>query len=136
MISMARNFKELLVKRSPESRARIKALADRYKSEMALDELRVAHQMTQQNLADLMGMNQASLSKMERQTDMYISSLRSIIRAMGGYLLLEAVFPDGRVAIKQFSDLKESEQESEPNRPAKNRSRSVKRRLTVASAEG
>lgn len=106
---MAKNFKILRAKMSPESRAKSHALAEKYRAEMALDELRVAHEMTQQNLAELLDMNQASLSKMERQTDMYISSLRSIIRAMGGYLQLEAVFPDGRVMINQFSEIKEAE---------------------------
>jgi DNA-binding XRE family transcriptional regulator len=109
MKSMAKNFEILRAKLTPEARARSRSLAQKYRAEMALDELRVAHAMTQKNLAEILDMNQASLSKMERQTDMYISTLSSIIRAMGGYLKLEAIFPDGRVMINQFSDLKESE---------------------------
>jgi hypothetical protein len=44
--------------------------------------------------------------KMERRADMYISTLQSMIRAMGGQLKIEAVFPEGRVEINQFRKLK------------------------------
>ena len=52
--------------------------------------------MTQQHLANLLGINQAAVSKMERRADMYISTLQSMIRAMGGRLKIEAVFPEAR----------------------------------------
>ena len=45
---------------------------------------------------NLLGINQAAVSKMERRADMYISTLQSMIRAMGGQLKIEAVFPDGK----------------------------------------
>ena len=43
---------------------------------------------------------------MERRTDMYISTLQSIIRAMGGELKIQVVFPEGKVEINQFRKLK------------------------------
>ena len=129
---MARNFKVLRAKRSPAARARAHALAQKYEAEMALDELRLAHQLTQEGLAGVLGINQATLSKMERQTDMYISTLRSIIRAMGGYLQLEAVFPDGRVQINQFSELRNTSL-ADPQ-PVKRSGRTARARVSVAAS--
>jgi len=48
--------------------------------------------------------NQSSVSKLEKQTDMYISTLRNVIKAMGGDLEITAIFPDGEVRINQFKD--------------------------------
>jgi transcriptional regulator with XRE-family HTH domain len=103
---MARNFNTLLAKMSPERRKRIEDLAQDHRANMALDELREARQLTQTSLADILGINQAAVSKMERRTDMYISTLRSVIRAMGGRLRIEAVFPEGKVEIDQFREKK------------------------------
>jgi transcriptional regulator with XRE-family HTH domain len=74
---------------------------------MSLDELREARALTQQQLAEALGVRQATISKMERRTDMYLSSLRKIIQAMGGELEIRAVFPSGLVRINQFRDLSE-----------------------------
>jgi hypothetical protein len=57
---------------------------------------------------NLLGINQAAVSKMERRADMYISTLQSMIRAMGGQLKIEAVFPEGKVEINQFRKLKKT----------------------------
>jgi predicted transcriptional regulator len=57
---------------------------------------------------NLLGINQATVSKMERRADMYISTLRSMIRAMRGRLKIEAVFPEGKVEISQFRKLKKT----------------------------
>ncbi|MFZ0773754.1 MAG: XRE family transcriptional regulator [Candidatus Sulfotelmatobacter sp.] len=107
---MARNFRELEAKMSPASRARSDAKTKKMIAEMALDELREARDLTQQHLASLLGINQAAVSKMERRADMYISTLHSMIRAMGGSLKIEAVFPEGRVEITQFRKLKKAAQ--------------------------
>ena len=63
---MARNFRELEAKMSSESRARSDAKTKKMIAEMALDELREARELTQQHLANLLGINQAAVSKMER----------------------------------------------------------------------
>jgi hypothetical protein len=52
-----------------------------------------------------MGMTQASVSKIERNTDMYVSTLKHFVMAMGGDLEIKAVFPDGEVRINQFSEI-------------------------------
>jgi transcriptional regulator with XRE-family HTH domain len=76
--------------------------------EMTLDELREARELTQEQLARALKINQAAVSKMERRTDMYLSTLQGVIRAMGGELEIRAVFPDGTVRINQFQELRRS----------------------------
>lgn len=102
---MAKNFNELRAKMSPEHRARAQARAEEMVREMPLDELRAAREMTQEHLAKILGVNQSAVSKMERRADMYVSTLQDFVRAMGGYLEIRAVFPDGAVRISQFSEL-------------------------------
>jgi transcriptional regulator with XRE-family HTH domain len=99
---MARKFSELRAKMSPEAQSKAKSLAKKYLAELPLDELRVARNMSQENLAQVLGVKQNAVSKLERRTDMYVSSLRNVIRAMGGDLRIEAVFPEGVVVIDQF----------------------------------
>ena len=103
---MPRTFNHLRDKLSPAARERAHQLAQKYETEMALDELRVARDLTQEHLAQILGIKQAAVSKMERRADMYISTLQSMVRAMGGDLKIEAVFPEGRVNINQFRKLK------------------------------
>ena len=50
--------------------------------------------------------NQSNVSRIEKRTDMYISTLRSVIKAMGGDLEVIARFPDGVVRINQFEDIR------------------------------
>ena len=100
---MARNFNELRAKMSPERQARVAA---RVKAEMALmplHQLRNAREMTQTRLAEVLEMDQGNISKLEKRTDMYLSTLRSYIEAMGGALEIRAVFPDGDVKIDLLS---------------------------------
>ncbi len=99
---MARNFKTLREKMSPEARERSSRLAAKYRSQMPLDELREAREMTQQHLARILKINQAAVSKMERRTDMYVSTLQDFVQAMGGELKITASFPEGTVEIRQF----------------------------------
>ena len=68
------------------------------------DELRTARELTQERLAETLGIKQATVSKIERQSDMYVSTLTKFIEAMGGTLEIRACFPEGSVRIKQFSD--------------------------------
>jgi len=91
----------------PESLARSRAKAVAYRKQMALDELREARSMTQEHLSKILRVKQSSISKMERRADMYVSTLQSFVKAMGGELRIEAVFPEGRVEISQFRQLEE-----------------------------
>ena len=115
---MAKKFSALRSKMSPESRARSRQRADGYREEMALDELREARQLTQDALAEILNVNQSAISKLERRTDMYVSTLRNIVKGMGGELKIEAVFPDGAVAIKRFRSVRATRVPSSKNRKA------------------
>lgn len=102
---MAKKFAELRARMSPESQARAHAKAHAMLVEMPLNELRQARGLSQKMLAELLNVQQPSIAKMEKRTDMYLSTLRSHIEAMGGQLEVVARFPDGAVKISNFSDL-------------------------------
>ncbi len=106
---MAKNFKQLFDKMSPETQARSKAKTKQLLAELPLQELRHALDLTQQQLADQLDMNQASLSKMEQRTDMLLSTLRRYLNAMGADLELKAKFSNGEeVIITQFEGLQKT----------------------------
>lgn len=103
---MARKFTDLLDKMSPEARAEVDRDVRRMIAEMPLHRLRNARELTQENLAQVLGLKQGDISKMERRADMYVSTLASYVKAMGGTLEIRAVFPDGGIVkVNQFEDL-------------------------------
>lgn len=102
---MAKKFAELRAQMSPESCARAEAKAQAMLAEMPLNELRQARGLSQKMLAEVLHVQQPSVAKLEKRTDMYISTLRSHIEAMGGKLEVVARFPDGTVKIANFSDI-------------------------------
>ena len=77
--------------------------ASRAPAEMVLSEIRVALGKTQTQMARAAGMKQPSWAKLEGQSDMLISTLRKVMKAMGGELELTVRFPQGRVRLKQFA---------------------------------
>ena len=107
-IDMPKNFRELRAKMSPEALERARILAEKYRAEMAMHLLREAREMTQVHLAKILGVNQAAVSKLERRADMYVSTLQSFVKAMGGELKITARFPEGTVEINQFEDVKKA----------------------------
>jgi DNA-binding Xre family transcriptional regulator len=117
---MTRNFRELQRKMTPGPRARSERRAAAMLKDMALDELRAARAMTQAELGHKLGLKQAAISRMERRTDVYVSTLAKFVEAMGGQLEIRVVFPDGTVRINQFSDARDAAQKG-------------KRRATVAA---
>jgi hypothetical protein len=58
------------------------------------------------HLAKILGVNQAAVSKLERRAYMYVSTLQSFVKAMGGELKITARFPERTVEINQFEDVK------------------------------
>jgi DNA-binding XRE family transcriptional regulator len=110
---MAKKFNELRAKMSPQARDQSKAIYNQLLQEMPLAELRRARGLSQEALAKVLGVKQSSISKLERRTDMYISSLRTHIQAMGGELEIIARFPDGDLKIADFSSI-EAETTSNP----------------------
>lgn len=101
---MPRNFNSLRARMSPKAQERSHQLAAKYRSRMALDELRQARAMTQVHLAKILRVNQAAVSKLERRADMYVSTLQDFVKAMGGELKITARFPEGTIEITQFED--------------------------------
>ena len=75
----------------------------RKKRTALLGELRRARQLTQETLAETLGMSQSEVSKVERRTDLYVSTLRRYIEAMGGELQIFARFPNGEVEVIQIA---------------------------------
>ncbi|RKZ99152.1 MAG: transcriptional regulator [Gammaproteobacteria bacterium] len=102
---MTKKFRDLRAKMSPESQAKANEKAQDLLSGLPLAELRQAMLLSQEQLAAELNVRQPAVAKMEKKTDMYISTLRRFIEAMGGQLDIRAHFPDGDVRINQFSDL-------------------------------
>jgi len=102
---MTRNFKELQAKMDHANRAENKQRVREELQRMALDELRSAKKLTQADLAEMLDVPQSSISRIEQRADMYLSTLRNYIHAMGGVLQIQAIFPDGgAVVINRFGD--------------------------------
>jgi DNA-binding XRE family transcriptional regulator len=99
---MAQKFDKLFRKMSPEAQKRVEERVDEEYRALALAELREARDLTQVQLAEKLGIDQGAVSKIERRTDMYLSTLRNVIQAMGGQLELTAHFPTGRVQVLTF----------------------------------
>lgn len=99
---MARSFNELRAEMTPERRKRVALKAEAIKRELPLQELRLALSLSQEQVAEVLKIKQAAVSKLERRTDLYLSTLRRYIEAMGGTLEITARFPDGDVRIDQF----------------------------------
>ena len=102
---MTHKFSELRNKMSPERRARTEELVKKTLAEMPLQELRNARGLSQKMLAEALHIQQPAIAKLEKRTDMYISTLRSHIEAMGGELEVIARFPDGDIRISNFSQI-------------------------------
>jgi DNA-binding XRE family transcriptional regulator len=97
---MAKKWQDLIDRMPRTRRDRIQRGANKMLREITLQELRKAFELTQQDVAATLDINQAAISKMEGQSDMQISTLRKLLAAMGGSLELVARFPDGDVVIE------------------------------------
>jgi transcriptional regulator with XRE-family HTH domain len=104
---MATKFRTIREKMAPERQERISERTQELLAELPLQELRQARALSQEELAEVLGLNQATVSKLERRTDMYLSSLRRFVEAMGGELEISANFPEGKVRIQLFEELEE-----------------------------
>ena len=96
---MAKPYSILSAQLPPEVRARAKQKADKILAEMRLNELRALKNLSQEQLAEILNTTQANVSRMERRTDMYVSTLESYIEALGGHLKIIASFPDREIDL-------------------------------------
>ncbi|SRR5579883_697026 len=103
---MAIKLDDYLAKLPKKEQRAIKKRADELiAEEAALRQLREARERSQQEVARKLRIKQAAVSKLERRTDIYLSTLRSTIEAMGGELEIIARFPNMAVRINQFESL-------------------------------
>ena len=92
-----------LYSRIPEQRrTAIEKRTNDAAKELPLHRLREARRFTQKQIAEAMQIDQSRVSKIERRTDVYVSTLRNFVEALGGELELVAKFPDGRVKISKL----------------------------------
>lgn len=117
---MAISHEEVMASLPPERRARIQARAQELiEEEMTLRDLRSVHHLTQERVAELLGIEQDSVSRMERRADMLLSTMSSYVEAMGGKLRLVAEFPNRKPYTVKLGDLTEKTSKTKPRkRPA------------------
>lgn len=101
---MAKKFSELEAKMSPEARTRAKGRAQAMMADMLLAEIRQTVGLTQEELATALDIKQPTLSRMESQSDMQISTLRRLVRALGGEVDIVVRLPKGNIRLTQFDD--------------------------------
>jgi hypothetical protein len=82
-----------------ETQARLDSRLKETLASLPLDKLRKARSLTQVAVAERLQVDQGSVSRLESRTDMYLSTLREYIEALGGTLEMRADFPDGSVNI-------------------------------------
>ena len=100
---MTKPFQDLIAELPPEQQERIAALSRVLIAEATLlRELRFEQDVTQEQLAALMGIRQASLSKIEHQDDLLVSTLRRYVEALGGELVIRARFTDRIVTLRRY----------------------------------
>lgn len=103
------SFATLRARMAPAAQAAAEAEAMRLGEQMDLAEVRRALKLSQDEIAQVLQVGQGSVAKIEKRTDMYVSTLRRFIEAMGGELEIVARFPDHAVQIRNFADLAERE---------------------------
>jgi DNA-binding XRE family transcriptional regulator len=116
-----KNINQIIRGFPPERRAKVSARAKSLiGEEMALQRVRKALDLTQEQMAQLLGIGQDSVSRIESRSDMLISTLRSYIEAMGGSLMVTAEFPDGRVVLSGLGveQTNRAKRPPAPKRPA------------------
>jgi glucose-6-phosphate-specific signal transduction histidine kinase len=100
---MAIKWNDLKHKSSPEVRANLQREADTELERIGFHKLRQARQQTQVAIAERLNIAQGAVSRMERQSDFLLSTLREYVSALGGQLELRVVFPDGDFVIETLA---------------------------------
>ena len=106
---MARKYEELRrkVRARPGAAERIAARVAELEREASLAEIRKALELTQQQLAASLGLTQPGISRIENEADLFVSTLRNYVEALGGELEITAVFEEMRIPISTFTSLVE-----------------------------
>lgn len=98
---MAKSFKRLerKVRSDPVRAARVDAHGRAIDDALALAAIRQQRELTQTDVAGALSTSQANVSRIERQRDLYLSTLAQYVAALGGTLKVSAVFDDEEVEI-------------------------------------
>ena len=95
---MGRTLQEVMQSLEPEHRQRVVDRADELEQEYyTLQELRKARDLTQVKLAEMLGWKQPSVAQLEKRSDIMLSTLKSVVEAMGGTLNVQVKFPEKKV---------------------------------------
>jgi transcriptional regulator with XRE-family HTH domain len=109
------NVNEIIRKLSPAERKKVEArAAEIIAEEMSLRDLRMARKLTQARLAKTLGITQDSVSRLEKRSDLLLSTLRKTVKAMGGEVRIVAQFSDRSPVV--LSHLSEEPTRREPSR--------------------
>jgi DNA-binding XRE family transcriptional regulator len=105
-VSMPVNVNQIIRKLSPAQRKRVKdRAAEIIAEEMSLRDLRKARKPTQTRVAKTLGITQDSVSRLEKRSDLLLSTLRKTVKAMGGEVRIVAEFPDrAPVVLSELSE--------------------------------
>ncbi len=127
-----KTLNQVIKKLPAERRGKIAARAEALVAEeVALRHLRKARRLTQVRMAQLLGIGQDSVSRLESRSDLLLSTLKSYVEAMGGSLKLLVEFPDSTAVL---SALGEADYEKKPPAPGKQAARGA-RRLSLAQTD-
>ena len=117
---MSVNVNEIIRKLSPAERKKVEDRATEIiAEEMSLRDLRKARKLTQARVAKRLGITQDSVSRLEKRSDLLLSTLRKTVKAMGGDVRIVAEFPD-RAPVVLAADLSE---DAPPRKPPRRRAR-------------
>jgi len=100
---MATKWNDLKHKASPESREVLRGEAQAELERIGFGKLRQARQQTQVAVAQKLNIAQGAVSRLEKQSDFLLSTLREYVGALGGRLELRVVFPDGNFEIETLA---------------------------------
>jgi DNA-binding XRE family transcriptional regulator len=131
--SLMSTLKEKLATLPKERQAKIEARANELiEEELTLQELRTKLKLTQVQMAELLGVQQKGISRLEKRTDMLLSTPRTYIESMGGGLELVVHFPElPSVRLRELSEIT-----TPRNEPRKSRSRGKSQPLQTHIARG
>jgi DNA-binding XRE family transcriptional regulator len=106
---MPNSLQDKLNQLPPERRSKIQARANQLiAEEMSLRDLRLARKLTQEKMAELLHIRQEGISRLEKRSDLHLSTLHDVVQAMGGELRLVVEFPDRPpVILSGFQELAE-----------------------------
>jgi len=102
MTTKTRNFNELREQARHSDPGWDQQVAERQRAmedALALADLRRSRHVTQVQLAEELGISQGNVSRLEGRSDVYLSTLRSYVQALGGHLEIAAVFDDERYPV-------------------------------------